>query len=356
MNAPTLKRPIGLDGVPAAETALSLVDGAAGRLIIAGQPVDALAGRTTFEELVARLWTLASGEACASVDLGPARVAAFARIDAILRAAEGLAPIDAMRIGLAAVREDSTAPALACVAAAPVIAAAVTRAAAGHAPIAPDPSLPHAGDYLRMLRGAPAQARETAAMDAYLVTVSDHGMNASTFAARVAASTRCGIIPAVTAGYCALVGPLHGGAPGPVLDMLDDIGARNNIESWLEEALTAGDRLMGFGHRIYRSRDPRADVLKSVVMGLSRDAGRLDFALRVEAAALAALKRAKPDRPLDTNVEFYTALLLEALDIPRAAFTPTFAVGRVAGWTAHAIEQERIGRLIRPDAVYTGAR
>ena len=182
-------------------------------------------------------------------------------------------------------------------------------------------------------------------------------MNASTFAARVIASTRAGIISAVIGALCALKGPLHGGAPGPVLDMFDAIGSPARIEPWINEQLDARVRLMGFGHRIYQVRDPRADVLRGVVARL-RNSGhrRLEFAEMVERAALKALAARKPDRPLHTNVEFYTALVLDAIELDRELFTPVFAMGRVVGWTAHIFEQERTGRLIRPQSQYIGPR
>ena len=174
---------------------------------------------------------------------------------------------------------------------------------------------------------------------------------------RVVIATRASLVSAVTGAYAALSGPLHGGAPGPVLDMLDEIGGEQMIGGWLDEALDRGDRLMGFGHRIYRTRDPRADVLKAALIRLAPETARLKLAMAVEDAARTALNARHPERPLDTNVEFYTALLLDALGIPRTLFTPVFAIGRVAGWTAHAIEHHaRRGRLIRPEAVYVGAR
>ncbi len=204
-----------------------------------------------------------------------------------------------------------------------------------------------------ILNRTPAD-REVAALDAYFVTVCDHGMNASTFATRVVASTQADLFAAVTAGYCALTGPLHGGAPEPVLDMLDAIGTREGIQPWVDSALARGERLMGFGHRIYRVRDPRADVLKEAIERLAVNGTDLPFAGEVEAYIRAALKRKNPDRPIDTNVEFFTAILLDALTIPRQAFTPIFAVARSAGWTAHAREQQRCGRLIRPSSAYIG--
>jgi citrate synthase len=226
--------------------------------------------------------------------------------------------------------------------------------AKGKDPIAPDVNIGHAADTLKMLHGCKAEAREIAALDAYFVTVCDHGMNASTFATRVVASTQADLFAAVTAGYCALTGPLHGGAPEPVLEMLDAIGTSERIKPWVDAALARGERLMGFGHRVYKVRDPRADVLKAAIERLAADGADLPFASEVESYIRQALRREKPDRPLETNVEFFTAILLDALGIPRQAFTPIFAVARSAGWTAHSREQQRTGRLIRPSSSYVG--
>jgi citrate synthase len=168
------------------------------------------------------------------------------------------------------------------------------------------------------------------------------------------ASTQADLFASVTAGYCALTGPLHGGAPEPVLEMLDAIGSSERIKPWVDGALARGERLMGFGHRVYRVRDPRADVLKGAIQRLATGGTDLPFAGEVEAYIRAALLRKNPERPLDTNVEFFTAILLDALGIPRQAFTPIFAVARAAGWTAHAREQQRVGRLIRPSSAYIG--
>jgi citrate synthase len=190
------------------------------------------------------------------------------------------------------------------------------------------------------------------ALDAYLVTVSDHGLNASTFASRVVASTQAGLTSAVLAGLGALKGPLHGGAPGPVIEMLDAIAAEGDAHAWIERALNRGDRLMGFGHRIYRIRDPRADALKAALHTLDRVGDRLEFAEDVERIALVALRQRKQSRVIETNVEFYTALLLEAVGFPKESFTGVFAMGRVVGWIAHAREQALTGRLIRPKSVY----
>ncbi len=355
------KSPAGLDGVAAAETALSFIDGDRGELIIAGERVDDLALEVGFELLAARLWSIARGEPVdegeARAAVGHAREATFERLPAILAAAEGLGVVAGFRAAIAALRPVEGIPQeAALVGAMPVIAAALVRRLAGKDPVAPQAGLGHAADMLKMMRGEAPAAAEARALDVYLVTVSDHGMNASTFTGRVVASTRADLFMAVTAAYCALAGPLHGGAPGPVLDMLDAIGRRERIAPWVDAALARGDRLMGFGHRVYRVRDPRADVLRRAVESLGGRLADLGLAAEVEAYAREALARVRPGRKLDTNVEFYTAILLDALSIPRQAFTPVFATARAAGWTAHALEQQRTGRLLRPASAYVGER
>lgn len=349
----------GLEGIVAAETALSRVDGAAGRLIIAGRDLPDLVAEMDFEGTTAELWRTAGRmETPDQVrhDLGAARRLAFSYVPALLSVAAGLTVTEALRIGLSLLPDEHEMPDhVRLVGAMPVFVAALARHESGEQAVAPDPSSSHAADYLHMLHGATPTQDMIKAMDTYLSTASDHGMNASTFTARVVASTAAGQVSSILAALCALKGPLHGGAPGPVLDMLDAIGSEENIEPWLRKAVTEGERLMGFGHRIYRVRDPRADVLGPQVECLAGNQhGRIAFAREVEATAHAVLKELKPHRPLDTNVEFYTALVLEALAIPRGAFTPTFAVGRVAGWTAHVMEQETAARLIRPSARYVG--
>lgn len=360
MNIHLTKSQIGLDGVPAAETVLSHVDGERGELIIAGEHVGTLAAKSSFEGVTARLWNGASQanltEANVRSSLGAARERAFARLSELLPATHGMGIIDGFRAAVAGLRaEHGLEHEATIVGAFPVIAGALVRQAKGLDPVAPDPTASHAADTLRMLHGRAPAAREVTALDAYLVTASDHGMNASTFTARVVASTQADLFAAVTAGYCALTGPLHGGAPEPVLEMLDAIGSRERIQPWVDAALARGERMMGFGHRVYRVRDPRADVLKTAVEALASNGTDLPFAGEVEAYIRAALRKKNPERPLETNVEFFTAILLDALAIPRQAFTPIFAVARAAGWTAHAREQQRTGRLIRPSSSYVGA-
>jgi citrate synthase len=217
--------------------------------------------------------------------------------------------------------------------------------------------IPHAAHYLHQLFGATPSAERTRALETYLNTVCDHGLNASTFAARVIVSTRSDVISAITGAVGALKGPLHGGAPGPALDTVLEIGTPERAEAVIRAKLDRGERLMGFGHRIYRVRDPRADVLAQAAERFySSDGDRslYELARSVEMTSLRLLRERKPERQLDTNVEFYTALLLHGLGLPSELFTPTFAVGRVLGWSAHCLEQLRDGRLIRPQSTYIG--
>jgi citrate synthase len=255
--------------------------------------------------------------------------------------------------------DDSYAEALALVARLPGIVAAYSRLLGGEEPVAPDPELGHAANYLYLLRGEEPGVESVRALETYLNTVTDHGMNASTFAARVIISTRSDVVSAIVGAIGALKGPLHGGAPGPALDVVFEIGEAGRAETVMREKLARGERLMGFGHRIYKVRDPRADVLAAAAERLyatEADEGLYRLALEVEKTALGLLAEHKPGRNLQTNVEFYTALLLHGLGLPAELFSPTFAVARVAGWTAHCFEQRALDRIIRPQSAYVGRR
>jgi citrate synthase len=345
----------GLDEVVAAETILSHVDGQEGELIIRGHHLAELAD-WSFEQMLELLWAGQTPEVMTMQSirfkLGAARQRAFELMEPLLPVLPNLSSVEALRLLLSSLPdEESTSHHVMAVAAVPVFVAAIVRSRQGFVAIAPDAMLSFSADFLRMISGAQASPDKVRALDAYLTTVADHGLNASTFSARVIASTGAGLFSSVVGALCALKGPLHGGAPGPVLDA---IGSEANISPWLRTALARGERLMGFGHRIYRVRDPRADVLKGAVSALADGSDRISFAGKVEEEALALLKEKKPLRPLQTNVEFYTALLLEAVGFPRDSFTNVFAAGRMAGWTAHVLEQERTGRLIRPQSRYIG--
>jgi citrate synthase len=351
----------GLDDVVAAETVLSDVDGLGGNLTIRGHALPALAGRWTFPAVVRLLFDgffdALPGEKKLAASIGQARVEVFERVLPLLPALATRDVYSAMRAGVALMPDgDELEDALRLIATPAVLTPALLRLRRGESPVAPDADAGHTADMLRMMTEAPASPVLAGALATYLVAVCDHGLNASTFATRVVASTQAGLTSAVLAGLGALKGPLHGGAPGPVIEMLDAIEAHGDAATWLRDHVARGERIMGFGHRIYRVRDPRADVLKAVVgrLGGADEGTRLAFAERTEKVALDVLRLAKPSRSIQTNVEFYTALLLEAAGFPEEAFSCVFAAGRMAGWIAHAREQQATGRLIRPQSRYVG--
>lgn len=349
------------------ETRLSDVDGERGRLVVVGHDIETLAATASFEDACALLWSRPVPEVLSA--LGEGRERAHRVLPDLGNALRATSGMDALRASLAHLRaEEATAEALPAwlTGATAVFAAAWLRLRAGASPEAPDPAATHAADFLRMAFGTAPPGPCVRALDAYLVTVADHGMNASTYAARVVTSTGSDMVSAVVAAIGALKGPLHGGAPGPVLDMLDAVGSPAGARAWIARELGAGRRIMGMGHRIYRVRDPRAAVFERQAQILAqamaarggpegnRVLDRLALARSVEREAETALAARHPDRPLKANVEFFTAVLLEAVGLPRESFSPTFAVGRVAGWCAHAMEQRERGRLIRPESRYVG--
>jgi len=364
----------GLDGVVAARTRLSHVDGDRGELIIGGYELKELAGRVSFEAAAHLLWrgTLPTRDELERLRREFAALRALPEQTLeVVRAAAKVPPIDALRMGCATLSLDLADPddisptadleaAKRLTARFPTLLAAHARISDGKEPLAPRTDLPHAANFLYMLHGTEPDAAAARALDTYWVTVIDHGMNASTFAGRVIASTRSDMVSAVTGSIGALKGPLHGGAPGPVLDMLLEIGSADRAEAWVRNELTAGRRIMGFGHRVYKVRDPRADVLAKVVDAMAaarlEDRALFDLARAVESTTLKVLDEVKPGRNLRTNVEFYTALVLQSLGLKPHSFVATFACGRVAGWCAHIMEQHAQDHLIRPQSEYVGPR
>ena len=355
----------GLDGIVVADTELSDVDGERGQLIVRGHEIEDLVGHVSFEDVCGLLWSgrlPSAGEREAlRTHVAAARSEAFALLPSLGGALELPDGMDALRAALAhlSASGDIAGDSHLLTGATAVFAAAWARRQRGETPIEPHRSLSHAADYLRMIAGAPPPAPLVQGLDAYLCCVADHGLNASTLSARVVASTGSDMVSAVVAGVGALKGPLHGGAPGPVLDMLDAIGDPARTRQWLVDQIAAGRRIMGMGHRVYRVRDPRAAALERAAARLAAEGGagtRLSFAGVVEREAEALLAERHPERNLRANVEFYTAVLLEAVGIPRALFSPTFAASRVAGWCAHYDEQRRRGRLMRPLSNYIGPR
>lgn len=367
LNEPTFKP--GLEGVVAAQTRLSSVDGLAGELVIAGFPLEEIAPNATFEEMVYLLWHDHLPNAAQFTDFRAHLAAERALPDAALTllsaaASEKQNTMDALRMAASTLSlggngQDSERDALKLVAAFPTIVAAYWRLLQGKEPLAPRADLRHAANYLYMLTGDVPSDERVRGLETYLNTVVDHGLNASTFTTRVIISTGSDMISAIVGALGALKGPLHGGAPGPALDMVFEIGEIANAEPYLRRKLGAGELLMGFGHRVYKVRDPRADVLSEAAERLFHNGGDMalyTLARDVERKAIELLAEYKPGRNLQTNVEFYTALLLHGLDFPTDLFSPTFAVSRVAGWTAHAFEQQEVNRIIRPQSVYTGTK
>jgi citrate synthase len=374
MPGTTTPAPRGLDGVVAAQTRLSQVDGLGGELIIAGYELKELAGRVSFEEASHLLWR---GALPNKDELAALRreIAALRPLPEetmrVIRAAAKAPPIDALRMACATLSLDLADPndispaadvqaAKMLTARFPTIIAAHARISEGKDPIAPRADLSHAANFLYMVHGKEPDPIAARALDTYWVVVIDHGMNASTFAGRVIASTRSDMVSAVTGSIGALKGPLHGGAPGPVLDMLVDIGSADRADGWVRNELNSGRRIMGFGHRVYKVRDPRADVLSKVADEMStahlEDRKLFDLARSAEQTILKVLDEVKPGRNLRTNVEFYTALVLQSVGLKPRTFVAMFACGRVAGWCAHVIEQHAEDHLIRPQSEYVGPR
>lgn len=242
--------------------------------------------------------------------------------------------------------------ALRLVALAPTVLAAAHRLRHGREPIPSDPSLGHAADYLRMLTGTAPAPRDADAIERYLVLTVDHGFNASTFTARTVASAGADVAAALVAAIGTFSGPLHGGAPDRALEALDEIARPERTGAWVRDQLAAGRRIMGFGHPVYRTRDPRAEVLKA--LALERGGHLAAFAAGVEEEIEQALATLKPGRALRANVEFYAGVVMEQAGVPREMFTPTFCVARAIGWSAHILEQARDSKIIRPSARYVG--
>jgi citrate synthase len=347
----------GLEGVLAGETSLGKVDGANGRLTYRGYPIQDLVRAGTYAQVAELLWT--------DEWLGEAHLPCAPLDDHVLSGLRDLPadahPMDALRQAFSAwgagrrlTWPPSVEQARAMTTLAPSALAAFGRLRQGLAPIAPDPGLDATTGFLYQLNGEVPDEASARALDAYFIVAAEHGFNASTFAARVITSTRSDIASAVVGAVGALKGPLHGGAPSEVVSQLHEIGSPEHAEAWIEGALARGERLMGFGHRVYRAYDPRAAALREVALKMGSIAEWLSLAVAVEDVALRVLAERYPDRALKTNVEYYTAAVLQGVGLPPDFFPATFAMARTAGWTAHALEQAAVDKLIRPDVRYTG--
>jgi citrate synthase len=347
----------GLEGVIGAESAIGLVDGKNGRLLYRGYPIGELVRHGTYAEVADLLWT---GEWHPGVQFHPAPVpdAVVVALRALPRSAH---PMDALRTAVsvwgAAARiawPPTPEQARALTAFSPSALAAFDRIRRGLEPVAPDQTLDLAGGFLQQLTGRAPDPGSAKALEAYFIVGAEHGLNASTFTARVITATRSDLASAVCGAIGALKGPLHGGAPAEVVNQLHEIGSPERAEAWVRETVANGGRIMGFGHRVYRAYDPRAAALRGVAEAMDRRPEWLDLAIQVEDVVLRVLAELKPGRVLKTNVEYYAAAVLQGVGLTPDLFPATFALARHAGWTAHAIEQVTANKLIRPDMRYTG--
>lgn len=355
---------IGLEGVAVAKSAISCVKGNEGQLIYRGYWVQDITQQCTYEDVAYLLWygKLPSEQ---EKTVFQAELRARARIDEPLQTfiralPRGMTPMAALRTVISAmvVPGESWPPsidqAIDILAKAPTILAYHYNFTHGLPECAPNPDLNHAANYLYMLRGHLPQAMDVKALDTYWMLSADHGMNASTFTSRVVTSTQADIVSAIVAAISALIGPLHGGTPSHIDDMLDQIGTEANVEPWLRAQLDQNKRLMGFGHRVYKTYDPRAAALKKVVQAHANEDKYLSLSLLVEKIAMRLLQEYKPGRHLYPNLEFWASGIFRTIKMPKDLYTPTFCLSRIAGWVAHIFEQSADNRLIRPSSIYAG--
>ena len=358
--------PPGLKGLAVADTVLGSVRGEEGYYHYRQHDAANLARTRTLEDV----WTLQIDGAlppeAATIDAGPLRALSEAAADVVDSATARLDdPMAVLRVGLLALAcSEGRGPlldrrvaqrrddALRLAAVVPTVLARHHRRRRGLGPVAPDPALSHAQDYLRMATGttpAPAAAR---AVEQYLVATLDHGFNASTFTSRVVASTGADMAGSLVAGVGALTGPLHGGAPSRAMEMIEEIGSPERAAPWVRARLAEGHKIMGFGHAVYRAADPRGVVLREAAEALGGDL--VTRAAAIEQEILQVLAEWKPGSRIVTNVEYWAAVVLELAGLPRDTFTPTFAVSRTIGWSAHVLEQADTGKILRPSARYVG--
>jgi citrate synthase len=358
-SAPADDRPYspGLEGVIAGETSLSKVDGANGRLVYRGYRIGDLVEHGTYPAVANLLWT-GDWDPTARLATGPLEPAVLTALRALPREAK---PMDALRTAVSVwgATVGTTYPpiveqARAITAASPTALAAFARIREGKDPVDPDPSLDLVEGFLYQLTGSRPDPETARALDAYFIVGAEHGFNASTFTARVVTSTNSDLASAVCAAIGTMKGPLHGGAPSEVVDQLAQMGSVDKAEQWLKDALDRHERLMGFGHRVYRAYDPRAAALRKVAEGMEHKPDWLQLAIQVEDLALRLLAERHPERALKTNVEYYAAPVLMGVGLKPDLFPATFSLARHAGWTAHALEQAANNRLIRPDVRYVG--
>lgn len=359
--------PPGLKGVVVADTEIGSVRGDEGFFHYRQYDAIEIARHQTFEAAAALLidgsLPGAANEALFRAELGAARhiepsimalIGEIAeRVDGPLAGLGAAIPLlidDTPTIDLDA--EQRRARALRVAAAIPTVLAAIHRVGEGSAPLAADPGLGHAADYLRMVTGSTPTPRLARAVETYLLVTADHGFNASTFTTRVVTSTGAGVAGIMSSAVAALSGPLHGGAPSRVLDMIEEIGEPANTEAWARSRLDSGRPIMGFGHAVYRVEDPRGVLLREVAVGLGGDL--VTRAEEIESRMLRVLAEWKPEATLIANVEYYSSVVLHLAGLPQTMFTPTFTTSRAVGWVAHLLEQAANNKIMRPKARYVG--
>ena len=364
----------GLEGIVAAATQIAEVDGQQGRLILRGYDIDQLVTHCSFEEVAYLLWHgklpneaelkglqkeisgarhLPAPALAALQDLAPHATGMH-----ILRMAASMLSLDDASVDSldAATNGPRAARLLAQMSA---IVAHTWRLRNGQQIVEPKPEHGMAEGFLYMLEGKEPEEARIRGLNSYMIAVSEHGLNASTFTARVIASTNSDMVSALTGAVGALKGPAHGGVPGPVLQMLREIGTPDKAEAFIRNEITQGRRIMGFGHRVYKVRDPRAAILSTAAEQMAAGTGDrtlLDLTRAVEETTVRVLEEMKPGRALYANVELYAALILHAVDVPSDLFTPVFGIARTAGWTAHILEQYSDNRIFRPQSIYVGPR
>jgi citrate synthase len=352
----------GLEGVLAARTVISMVDGQNGRLVFRGYVIADLAEEMSYEEVAYLLWNgelptrsqldEISDKLRAKRSLNPAAQAALKALPADTHPMDVLRTVVSAQGATARLVKPDIEQAIANVAVFPTLLAAFHRQRQGKEWLEPRSDLGQAANYLYMLTGEEPAPEKVQALNSYLVLLADHGMNASTFTARVIASTDSDLVSCLVGAIGALKGPAHGGAPSLVMEQLEQIGSPEKAETWGREALHRHERFMGFGHRVYRTYDPRAKILKAMCEKLNPTFYAL--ASKWEEVALHLLQERHPERPQATNVEFYSAGVLQAVGLPTDFFPATFGISRAAGWTAHVLEQVSDNRLIRPQSEYVG--
>ncbi|MGW4889378.1 citrate synthase [Streptomyces murinus] len=371
-TTPLVDVPRGLAGVVVTETEIGDVRGREGFYHYRQYSAVDLAGTRRFEDV----WHLLVHGTLPDAERGAAfaaETAALRRLPeevraslpAIAAASRASGPLAGLRSGLSLLgaarglrplydldADRRRADTLAACAAVPTLLTALYRLGQGLEPVEPREDLPYAANYLYMLTGSAPDPRRARAIEQYLISTIDHGFNASTFTARVIASTGADAAACLTGAVGALSGPLHGGAPSRALDTLDAIGTPDRVDPWIRERVLAGERIMGFGHAVYRTEDPRSRMLREIALGFGGP--RVEFAVEVERRVEAVLAELKPGRELHTNVEFYAGVVMELCGLPREMFTPTFAAGRVVGWSANILEQAADSKIIRPAARYVG--